>query len=227
MSTEEHLAGRRILSITEEELKHIVLDIHDGIVQNVFAALSQLASCRTQLAHYPEAQVELGAHLERVTGLLEASLAELRVFLGAFRPPDFVHYDLLPVLEGLVAQQEALTGVTVDLTAVEPLPSVSLPVKIVLYRILQEALANIHRHAGTNAARVRLWADGARLRLEVADDGRGFEPPPLTGPAATEREEHIGLRGMRERAALVGGSICLESSPGRGTRVSVDVPVDL
>lgn len=226
MSTEEHLAARRILSINEEELKHVVLDIHDGIVQNVFAALSQLALCRTQLARYPQAQAELGEHLERVTGLLEASLSELRVFLGAFRPPDFVHHELLPVLEGLVAQHEALTGVAVDLTAADPLPPVSLPVKIALYRILQEALANVHRHASVNAARVRLWADGQRLRLEVADEGRGFEPPPLTGPSATEREEHIGLRGMRDRAALVGGQMSVESAPGRGTRVYVEVPLD-
>ncbi|MBI3361833.1 MAG: sensor histidine kinase [Chloroflexi bacterium] len=226
-SSSTQLAGRRLLAVEEEELRHIVLDIHDGLVQNVFAALSQLALCRTQLAHHSAAQAELGEHLERVAGLLEASLAELRVFVGAFRPPDFVHRDLLAVLEGLVAQHEALTGSAVELSADQPLPPVSLPNKIALYRILQEALANVDRHAGVKMARVRLWADESRIFLEVLDDGQGFQPPPLSGPSATEREEHIGLRGMRERAALAGGQLCIESAPGHGTRVNVEVPRDV
>jgi signal transduction histidine kinase len=102
---------------------------------------------------------------------------------------------------------------------------VSMPVKIALCRILQESLSNVRRHAGVENASVKLWVEKENLVLEVADQGRGFEPPPLSGPHATERQEHIGLRGMRERAALVGGKLFVESQPGAGTCVRVEVPL--
>jgi signal transduction histidine kinase len=123
-------------------------------------------------------------------------------------------------------QHEETTGYTVDLDAHGDIPRVSLPVKIALYRILQEALANTYRHARVKRARVGLSAEGGRVRLEVVDQGRGFRPPPLVGPEATERVEHIGLRGMRERVALVGGRFSIESAPGAGTRIVVEVPGD-
>jgi signal transduction histidine kinase len=107
----------------------------------------------------------------------------------------------------------------------KPLPeTVPLPVKIALCRILQESLANVRRHAGVENATVKLWAKRGHIILEVLDQGCGFEPPPLCGPHATEKQEHIGLRGMRERAALVGGKLLVESQPGAGTRVRVEVP---
>ena len=123
-------------------------------------------------------------------------------------------------------QYETLTGGAVTLEIVGRLPDVSLLIKIALYRILQEALSNIHRHAGVNAPTVRVWAEEGRLRLEVTDHGRGFQPPPLSGPEATERHEHIGLRGMRERAALVNGEIGVDSRPGEGTQVRVEIPLN-
>ncbi|MGH2524108.1 MAG: sensor histidine kinase, partial [Anaerolineales bacterium] len=105
-------------------------------------------------------------------------------------------------------------------------PRVSLPVKIALYRIVQEALSNAYRHGGVKGARVALSAEGKSVRLEVADDGRGFVPPPLVGPEATERVEHIGLRGMRERVSLVGGTFAIATAPGAGTHIVVEVPAD-
>jgi len=109
---------------------------------------------------------------------------------------------------------------------IEPIPALNLPAKIALYRILQEALSNSYRHAGVQRVWVRLDAVGDRVRLEVEDKGRGFNPPPLVGPEATERAEHIGLRGMRERVALVGGTLTLHSAPGTGTRIVVEMPTD-
>jgi signal transduction histidine kinase len=121
------------------------------------------------------------------------------------------------MLEGLILQHEEFTGCQVDFEAQPDLPAVSLPVKIALYRILQESLSNVYRHAGVQQATVRLSAAGGRVRLDISDEGRGFTPPPLVGPEATERVEHIGLRGMRERVALVGGMLMVvEWRPARG-----------
>ncbi len=223
--TSPQIAGRRILAVTEEELQRIILDIHDGPVQKLFAALSQVNLLQHQLERASSSDSNaLAPGLVRIALLLEDSLNEIRTFLGTFRPPEFAKRDLLSVLEGLILQHEAMTGLRVVFQVNGELPCVALPVKIALYRILQEALSNIYRHAQTQEPHVRLWVEGDSLWLEVSDEGVGFTPPPLSGPTATERQEHIGLRGMRERVALVGGVFDLWSRPGQGTCITVKVP---
>jgi len=223
---DEHLAAQRILAVTEEELQRIILNIHDGPVQKLFAALSQLNVLQAQAGQGGTPDEDWAARLNRISALVEASLAEIKTSIGTFRPPEFARRSLLTVLEGLIIQHEEFTGCRVNFQVAGEIPRVTLPAKIALYRILQEALSNVYRHAGVEGAQVRLSAEDRRVRLEVVDDGRGFNPPPLIGPEATEREEHIGLRGMRERVSLVGGLFMVESSPGAGTRIVVEVPSD-
>lgn len=223
---EEHLAARRILPVTEEELQRVVLNIHDGPVQKLFAALSQLNVLQTQTDLGRLAPGEGAAGLTRIAGLIEASLDEIKNTLGVMRPPEFARRDLLSMLEGLILQHEEFTNCRVDLEVRGPLPRVSLPVKIALYRIVQEALSNAYRHAGVLEAQVKVSACEQGVRLEVIDRGNGFTPPPLSGPEATERAEHIGLRGMRERVSLVDGTFVVESAPGAGTHITVEVPGD-
>ena len=220
---EEHLAARRILAVTEQELQRIILDIHDGPVQKIFAALSQvnLLQTRADQGHPVEPAI-----LNRVSDLLETSLAEIKTSIGTFRPPEFARRNLLSVIEGLIIQHEEFTGCRVDFESIGLIPSVSLPVKIALYRILQEALSNVYRHAHVPDVSVRLIGEDRLVRLEVIDQGPGFTPPPLVGPEATERAEHIGLRGMRERVALVGGHFHIHSAPGAGTRIVVEASAD-
>ncbi len=217
-------AGRRLLTVTEEELQRIVLDIHDGPVQNLFASLGQLSLLKNRLAgvECPEDSV---VTITRVMELLEASLRDIRDLLGTFRAPEFTHLTIPQLIEELAVQHETLSGAAVTLEIAEPLAELSLTAKIALYRILQEALSNIRRHAGVNDAVVRAWSTRKKLVLEVQDNGRGFEPPPLIGRNATERHEHIGLRGMRERAELIGGTLEVKSEPGAGARVRVEIPI--
>lgn len=224
---EEHLAASRILAVTEEELKHIILDLHDGPVQQLFAAQAQLHSLQSRLNHgeaIPNDDYQIT--FQRVSHLLEASLAEIRQFLGTFRPPDFASQDLVEMLHGLFLHHELTTGVVVDfaVTGSDTAPALRLPGKITLYRICQEALSNAYRHAQAKQQRVQLHLTPHEVTLTVQDDGIGFQPPPLRGPQATEREEHIGLRGMRDRVDLIGGSFELDSQPGQGTRITVKIP---
>ena len=224
------IASQRILPVTEEELSRIVLDIHDGPVQKMFAALNHVTHLQHIVRRISIEQItpahcdEVQAGLKKTSRLLEASLTEIRTFLGAFRPPEFNTRSLLDVLEGLIIQHEELTDTTVEFEADGDLPAVSPPIKIALYRILQEALSNSVRHAGVDEHFVRLWLEDGYICLEIVDFGRGFTPPDLTGPQATERSEHIGLRGMRDRVQLVGGHFDLYSHPQEGTRITVKVP---
>lgn len=216
--------AQRLLAVAEEEIQRIVLDLHDGPVQDIFAALSQLTSLRARMSTVESAAE--AAVLSRAISALESSLREIRGLLSTLRGPAFAERELKELLAEPTVEHEALTGATVrlDLGAVPPVP---LPVKIGLYRILQEALSNVRRHADVATARVSMRMRNGRIVLEIADEGRGFDPPPLTGAEATQRPEHIGLRGMRERALLMNGSLRILSQPGQGTRVRVEIPVDV
>lgn len=225
---EEQLAASRILAVTEEELKRIILDLHDGPVQQLFAAQSQLRSLQMRLSRDEAiANEEYQLTFNRVSRLLEASLAEIRQFLGTFRPPDFASQSLVEMLHGLFMHHELTTGVVIDfrVSGSQVVPRLPLPSKITLYRICQEALSNAYRHAKAQRQQVLLHSSPGQICLTVEDDGIGFEPPPLRGPQATEREEHIGLRGMRDRVDLIGGTFELDSQPGQGTRIEVKVPI--
>lgn len=222
---DRNLAGRRLLAVTEEELQRIVLDIHDGPVQNLFAALSQLSIVRRRLTEKRGA-AGATAPLNTAIRLLESSLDGIRDVLTTFHAPEFAQLDLAQMVDELGVQHETLTGEPVISEISPGLPRVPLVIKIALFRILQEALSNIRRHAGSPHATVRMYVTSGKLCIEIEDRGKGFSPPPLVGPLATERAIHIGLRGMRERAATVNGELSVQSTEGVGTRVRVEIPVD-
>jgi signal transduction histidine kinase len=215
-------AARGLLAAAERDLQQIILDIHDGPVQDIFGALSQVQVLRhrADLAHPERALI-----LTRVAASLERALGEIRNFIGAFRPPEFERRSIGPILEGLVVQHESLTGTTVDLHVDGELPAVPIPIKISLYRILQEALANTTRHAGVLEMEVAVRADRGDIVMEVSDHGKGFD---VNKVLASELDVgvtggHFGLRGMRDRVEIMNGQLSIVSGPG-GTRVTIRLP---
>jgi signal transduction histidine kinase len=225
MGKDEYQNGRepagRFLAVAEREVGRIILDIHDGPVQNIFAALSQLYVVQRRLGQAAEAPSDELERIRRSISLLENALNEIRTFMGTFRPPEFERRDVVSILEGLVIQHEELTGNAVSLRIEGELPPVPLPVKISLYRILQEALSNAVRHGGADRHAVTLQSDGVTVVMEVRDAGRGFDVCTVMRRPA---EGHFGLEGMRERVHLLGGSFSIKSAPGEGTMVRVEVP---
>ncbi|HEY1011713.1 MAG TPA: sensor histidine kinase [Herpetosiphonaceae bacterium] len=218
----ERAASRRLLHIIEQETGRIIRDIHDGPVQNIFAALSQLQLLARQLERHPElAEAEL--KIGRVVGLLEHALNDIRGSMGTHRPPEFARRDLRALIEGLLIQYEELTGYEVALAVSEPLPALHLPAKVALYRIVQEALSNATRHGGARRPEVMLRPSGDGVELVVADDGCGFEPELVLARSA-DTAAHLGLSGMQERVQLLGGTIEIWSRPGQGTRITILVP---
>jgi signal transduction histidine kinase len=221
---EVRAASRRILATSERELQRIVLDMHDGPVQDLFAALSQLQVLERSLAGDPSSQ----KRAQQATALLERALGEIRNFIGAFRPPGFERRELGAIIEGLAVQHETLTNQTVELTVSQDLGDCALATKIAIYRILQEALANGHRHSGATRQRVEVARRDQSLVLTVSDDGKGFDPQRVLAREADVGVEggHFGLRGIQDRVAMLGGTFALESAPGRGTALTVTVPAD-
>lgn len=217
--TREVGASRRMLAITEWELQRILLDIHDGPVQHMYAALSQVDLMEAALQRSAGVDPEVVQRKDRIRKLLEDGLTEVRSFIGAFRAPEFEHRPLRQLIDELLLQHEHLTDTQTTLDTDVELPTEDLPVRIALYRILQEGLSNAYRHGGASKVNVSLRAvrDGTRLRLEIVDNGAGFDTTDALG------QSHFGLRGMRDRVEMIGGSFELSSAPGNGTRVTVEV----
>lgn len=215
-------ASLRLLAAGERELQRIVLDMHDGPVQDIFAAVSNLQLLQRELVERPEQARRAGQAVQ----LLERALGEIRTLIGVFRPPGFERRALGAILEGLCVQHEAMTDQPVELTMADDLGDCALPAKIALYRILQEALANGHRHASATRQTVTVARQGGRIALTVADDGRGFEATPVLAAEADVGVEggHFGLRGIQDRVAMLGGRFALDSTPGEGTVLRVVVP---
>ena len=219
---EARAASRRLLATSERELQRIVLDMHDGPVQDIFAALSQLQVLERALTHDPASE-----HRARQTvQLLERALGEIRNFIGAFRPPGFERRGLGEIIEGLAVQHETLTDQAVELQLPDELGDCALPTKIAVYRILQEALANGHRHSGASAQRVIVERRGAAITLTVSDDGRGFNPKRVLASEEDVGVEggHFGLRGIQDRVEMLRGRFALESAPGQGTTLTITLP---
>lgn len=217
-------ASRRLLAAGERELQRIVLDMHDGPVQDIFAAVSHLQLLQRELAYEPEAARRAG----QAAALLERALGEIRTLIGVFRPPGFERRNLGAILEGLTVQHEAMTDQPVEFSMDESLGDCSLPVKIALYRILQEALANGHRHAGATRQTVSVERRDGELRMVVTDNGRGFDSPQVLAREADVGVEggHFGLRGIQDRVAMLGGRFEIDSAPGAGTVLTITVPAD-
>lgn len=220
-STGQRAASRRLLAANERELQRIVLDMHDGPVQDIFAAVSQL-----QLLERSVENVEGQRRIRQAVSLLERALAEIRNFIGAFRPPGFERHNLQDILEGLAVQHETLTDQAVELEIQPDLGECALETKIALYRILQEALANGSRHSGASRQTVSVTRQANAISLTVSDDGRGFSTKRVLAREEDVGVEggHFGLRGIQDRVAMLGGTFDLTSAPGRGTSLSVVLP---
>jgi signal transduction histidine kinase len=224
---ESQLSVAQILALGEESLTRIVLDIHDGPVQYLYAALSLHAQLVGMMAAAPPEQQQLVA---RIGSLIESAMGEIRATIGTMRLPEFHHRSLAAVVEGLAMQHENHTGSQVILHMDDLPPQVPLPVKIGIYRVLQEALSNSYRHAGAERHQVHLRGGDGGIHLTVSDEGKGFVPPNWAEAAGDAfsgvmESAHIGLRGMRNRVHLLGGSFSLESQPDQGTHITVWIPI--
>ena len=209
-------AAARTTALTELERRRIGADLHDGPSQNLAFAMLRLDAVEGRLE---DAGRNDDPDLHAVRGALNDALTDMRAIAAGLRTPDIERATPAEIVERAAAAHERRADAqpVVDVTAAPP--SAPLATKIALYRILSEALSNAARHGGGAGITVRVSEADGFLRLEVTDDGPGFDASLRSG------EGHLGLPGMRERTELLGGRFELESGPGRGTKIRAFLPL--
>ncbi len=220
-------AAARTTALNERVLRRISAELHDGPVQDIGLALLRLDNVVAQVGDGKTAgdgKTGGGAapaivhDLDMVQASMQRALLEIRALSSGMGVPQLGALTLPETLARAVRvhQQRSGTEVVLDLDGTPE--RASLPVKITIYRLVQEALHNAYRHAGGIDQRVTLCYDAGRLHIEVADGGAGFGQVD-----SAARDDHLGLAGMRERVESLGGNFRVESAPGQGTRVIADL----
>ncbi|MBI4288024.1 MAG: PAS domain S-box protein, partial [Chloroflexi bacterium] len=206
------LAGR-VVGAQEAERRFVAQELHDQIGQMITSLKLSLDQAEgIPVAEWKEA-------LGRTRKLADDLLAQVRNLSLALRPPMLDDLGLLPALIGQFQRYTVQTGIRVDFRDNGIEAPMTSTVTIAAYRIVQEALTNVARHAGVEAVRVDASVTDGRLRLQIEDQGPGFDV------GARSVRESMGLTGMRERALALGGWFTIESAPGKGTRVVAELPL--
>jgi two-component system sensor histidine kinase UhpB len=210
MDEERRRAGQLVVRAQEEERGRIARDLHDEVNQALTAILLRLRALEEDAA--PEMTGEVTA----VKKLAAQAMEELLNLARQLRPSALDDHGLVPAIEGMLKRFKEQSGVTARLETRGNVAELDDDRQIAVYRIVQEALSNVRSHAGATSVEVELSSNGHGVELTVTDDGEGFE-------LAEARPEGIGLKGMAERARLLGGELDVRSSPGAGTSVSLRI----
>jgi two-component system, NarL family, sensor kinase len=209
---------QRLVTAREEERRRLRRDLHDGLGPTLAAHLLKIGSARELLARDPATAARLLTQLEDG---LAGTLEEIRRLVYDLRPPVLDQLGLVGAVQACAAEYErppsnGEKGLAVTVTAPDALPLLPAAVEVAAYRIAQEALHNVSRHARASRCTVTLRPRNGALWLEVRDDGLGLPPNGRAG---------VGLQSMKERAAELNGRCVVESLPTGGTRVTAELPL--
>jgi PAS domain S-box-containing protein len=211
---------RRTNAAIENERNRVARDLHDGPVQGVSAASLSLEAALLMIR---SGDVENGLSLlARIREELAGEADALRRLMADLRPPVLEERGLMPALRDTLARFGTETGVTIEFGG-RLARSIPDDLETLAFRVVQEALQNVARHAGATHVSVTVETDSVQLRIEVEDDGRGFDTAEVR---EFLRAGRVGLAAMRERVELASGTFAVRSNPGRGTAVMATVPLD-
>jgi two-component system sensor histidine kinase UhpB len=208
LEAERTASSAHALAAQEGERQRIARELHDEIGQSLTAVLLGLKRAADR------APDDLRDELRAVQETVRASLDEVRQVARRLRPGVLEDLGLQSALSALVTEFSETAGVPVERSSGGVLPELDADVELVLYRIAQEGLTNVARHAGARRVELALDVTGGEVTLSIIDDGRGGVV-----------HEGAGIRGMRERALLIGAELAITSEPGRGTEVRLTVPL--
>ena len=205
------LETRRELAVVEER-NRLARELHDSAKQQAFAAAAQVSTVRALLEHDPEAAE---AHLKEAESLIYELRQELTSLVQELRPAVLESKGLTPALREYAADWSRQKGIVLEVR-VQGERSLPLDIEQSVFRILQEALANVARHSKATSVEIALVYTNDEITLTVTDDGRGFD--------VDGKRSGFGLSSMQERAEALGGNLTVVSGPGKGTSISCTVP---
>ena len=205
---------RRLLDLHERERQVMAYEIHDGFAQQLTGALFQLQGFRQQQTKDPQAAQKT---FEMGLSSLSGAIDETRRLINGLRPPILDEAGIVAAIDYLICEATEQYGLEVEFVCDLQVSRLAPPLETTVFRIVQESLTNVRQHSGGSKAKVSLTGHDDRLNLEIKDWGIGFNPEEVD-------ESHFGLRGIRERARLLGGKAVVGTSLGHGTRIAIDLP---
>ncbi len=208
----------RLQSVRETECERIAREIHDELGQALTALNLDLIWIQQNLAKSPRLRPQFKRRIQAATSLLENTVRSVQRISAELRPAMLDDLGLAATLEWHAEEFAARTGIRCQWQPKPVTVRVNRDHATALFRIFQEILTNVARHARASAVNLKLIQTDGELILEVADDGKGFDERKLL------RHKSLGLLGMRERAAFIGGLVKVQSAPGHGTKVTVTSP---
>ena len=209
---------RKVIGAQEDERKRIARELHDETCQTITALSLSVLGALT--ASSPEAARE---RLSEAGGMAARTLDELHRVMFDLRPAMLDDLGLVAAIRGYAQRHLPAAGVAPRFEIDDRELRLAPEIETALFRAAQEALNNVLRHAEAESVRIRVGVRDGFLEIEIEDDGRGFEPSEIAGPAESGRG--LGVLGMRERLELIGGTATVDSAPGRGTRVLLRVAI--
>ena len=208
--------SRRLMASEEEERRRLGRDLHDQTGSNLTAMTLGLQVLRTKL---PAAlAAELTPRIDDLESLLRETIMHIRDVLENLRPPALDEFGVLAALRYYVQAVAARSHLKLDVGGQEPSPRLSPEVEIALFRIAQEALTNVLKHAHAHRVTITLERDSSSLRFLIQDDGCGF-----ADDSSLSARHSLGMTSMRERAQAIGATLLLQSTIGVGTRILVEL----
>ena len=215
-----HSVALRLELAREEERARVARELHDELGQVLTSLKLEFMWLVDQLRNTdPKPGIQLVNKLQSLIGLIEVSIQSVRQIASDLRPAVLDHLGLREAIQWEATKFEARTGIRCRLSWKLKSEPADRTRQLAMFRILQEALTNVVRHAHAGAVRITVRERGRTLTLAIRDNGRGITKTELASV------ESIGLLGMTERARLLGGRVTIAGSPGRGTSVTVDVPI--
>jgi PAS domain S-box-containing protein len=210
---------RILLESVETERRVLSRDLHDGPIQDLYASMLSLEGIRAHLQSADDL-----AELGNVQGILQAVIQALREICGDLRPPALSHFGLQKAIQShALKTQQTHPELQIDLSLENDANLLSDREKLALYRVYQNSMSNILRHAQARHVRVELHVAPRQVILKISDDGCGFQLPHRWVELA--RTGHYGLVGMSERVEAIGGHFSVSSAEGTGTTIQADLPI--
>jgi signal transduction histidine kinase len=210
----------RVISLQDEERRRIARELHDSAGQYLAAIEMNLSG----LKQTPNLEESLARPISDSLDLANLCTAEIRTISYLLHPPLLDEMGLASALGWYVEGFSERSGIRVDLDYAKDFGRLPREIETVLFRVVQQGLANIHRHSGSHVAKIRMETDAESVRVEICDEGRGIDPEILKGMEAGRRLMGVGIAGMRERVRVMGGRFSIRS--GReGTTIDVTLPL--